>query len=74
MFLTSSPLRPIIQPTMSTGTASRNTFQPGHSGDLIVVVIVVGSAAFSDFAPPLLQRVDFLSPLGFLPISPFFWV
>ena len=32
IFLISSPLRPIMLPTLSTGTISRNTQSPGHPG------------------------------------------
>uniref|UniRef100_A0A7C9DBJ5 Uncharacterized protein n=1 Tax=Opuntia streptacantha TaxID=393608 RepID=A0A7C9DBJ5_OPUST len=39
IFLMSSPLRPIMLPTLSTGTMSLKTLSPGQPGHLGVVVV-----------------------------------
>lgn len=48
IFLMSSPLRPMMLPTVSTGTMSRNTLSPGHPGHrgaAAAEATVVGGAA-----------------------------
>lgn len=43
----SSPLRPIMLPTLSTGTTSRNTLSPGHPGHLLAAAAASSIAAAS---------------------------
>ena len=43
----SSPFRPIMLPTLSTGTTSRNTLSPGHPGHLFAAAAASSIAAAS---------------------------
>uniref|UniRef100_A0A7C9E3L0 Uncharacterized protein n=1 Tax=Opuntia streptacantha TaxID=393608 RepID=A0A7C9E3L0_OPUST len=44
-FLTSSPLRPMMLPTLRTGTMSLKTLSPGQPGHLGVVVVGISESA-----------------------------
>ena len=49
IFLMRSPLRPMMLPTLRTGTISRNTQFPGHPGHLLSAAGAGGSDSDSGF-------------------------